>query len=111
MKLLAQRRPTTTGAEELYRPPTGHRAEDLRIIISETAGGAAAYGVFIDDEIDSLDEACALAFAVAVPANSRVVVGDGENLVCPEGGRVGVKSSVGSALTFTLYGMEVRNDG
>ena len=108
--LLAQTRPAGTSAVLAYNS-LSKITEVLMIKICNTTTSPADFSIFHDDTAlgGTFDETTALHFESEVPANSTVTLSADSirsGLVVRKQGQLGVKSSVGSALTYSFYGLD-----
>lgn len=105
-KLLGQLRPANTTAVSLYSPPADTTWIGKALYVCNTTGGALTFRIFYDDDGTTYDETTALYFDAAVAANATVVISD---LLCGNvnAGNVGVRTSAGNGINFTLFGVEV----
>ena len=107
---LAQSRPSGTTAENLFTATD--KTDITRIVICNTTGATAKYSIYHDDDGSTFDESTALYFEVDLAANSSIELADFVRyLTLPKDAQIGVKTSVASALTFTLYGGIVAQEG
>jgi len=105
-KQLGQTRPASTTAASVYSPAASTQAIIKTIVIAETLGGAAAYSVFFDDDGTTYDETTAIAFGVAIAANTTVTL-SGFYAMNDSTGNLAVKTDTNDALTFTVFGAEI----
>lgn len=105
-RLLGQLRPSSTEFETLFTVPDG--AGRSKIELLNIANVTAAPSLFSLAHVlpdDTADEEPALAWNIEVPGRSQIAL----ELAIPLwniGETIQVKSSVASALTFSLYGAE-----
>lgn len=109
---LAQARPSGTTAVAAFSAslPT----EITTIYVANTTGSAASFSLYHDDDGSTFDATTALYEAVSVAANTTTVIrasAPGGGLAVSKVGKIGVKTSTGSALTFTLYGVTANMQG
>ncbi len=104
-KMLGQVRPSSTVAEQIYSP---ERAGKLRgFYITNTTDSTVTASIFINNEGTTYDESTAILWDTIIPAGEPVEVEMIDGLVLNNpSASVGVKSSSGNALTFTLWGAE-----
>lgn len=103
---VGQARPANTTAAAAFTAtlPT----EVTCIVVCNTSGADATCRLFHDDDGSTYDESTALFWDVAVAAGETLVISaqsPSSTIQVGIGGTVGVRSSVASALTFTLYGV------
>jgi len=108
---LGQARPADTNAASIYSPSVDTMsAEILTIVICNTTAGAESFRLFHDKDGTTYDETTALFFDESLAANTTRIITftEGSGLWCyrDASGNVAVRSSTGSALTFTVYGKE-----
>jgi len=102
---LAQVRPTDTANLLLFVPVRGHRYR-CKVIVANVDGSASTYRVFHDDDGTTYSEATALAWDRSCGAGIVDEIPEtGEIYMDNAAGAIAVRSSTGSALTFTLYGI------
>ncbi len=115
-KQLAQARPAGTSAVSIYTPAASVTAIIKQIFIVNTSGAAATFRVFVDDDGTTYDETTALYWDVSIDDNETMVLpfstaGDaplsGFIHMDDSSGNLAVQHSVGSALTFTVFGAEI----
>ena len=105
-KQLGQARQSDTSPVSVYSPSQGKMVIIKTIIIANTSGADATLRLFLDDDGTTYDETTALAWNVTVGADS-VVQFDGAYTMNDENGNFAYRSSVASALTITLFGVEI----
>lgn len=105
---LAQVRPPS-GATPVVAFSPSPAAEVTRIVVCNTTGGNVTFSLYHDDAGSStFDATTALYYQVGINANTTQVIEaahPGSGLHVRDGGQIGVESSTGNALTFTLYGV------
>ena len=111
--LLAQLRPMTDDLIE-----TAFTASILTevtlIIICNNANNARGYSIYHDDIALSFDLDTALYIETSVPGNSTVKISalaEGAGISVAKGGSLAVASTLGGALTFSIYGTTARVTG
>lgn len=104
-KQLGQLRPANTTAVSIYSPASGTDARLTQITICNTSSAAATFRLFHDDNGSTYDETSALYWNITIAANDTVTITLAAYMDDDTGSFAG-RSSVGSALTFTLYGIE-----
>lgn len=103
--LLAQARPANTTAATAYTASI--QTEITRIVVANTSGGAATFRIFHDDDGSTYDQTTALYYDIAAAADTTYTIeaaGQGTGLFVAPTGTIGVRTSVNSAFTFSLYG-------
>lgn len=102
-KQLAQLRPGTTSNTVLYTGASADSTVIHSLKICNTSGALALARVFHDADGTTYDQNTAIQWDVSIPINGTITVAVGPmNGV----GVIAVRTSVSSALTFTLYGTE-----
>ena len=105
-KQLAQARPSGTSAVSIYSPASGVTAIIKNITICNTTGANVTFCVFHHDTGTTYDESTALYFEVTIDKRSTLSLTP-FMAMNNDAGNLAVKTSVGNALTFTVYGAEV----
>ena len=103
---LAQLRPSGTTTTTLFSASL--RTEVTCIFIANTTTNTCAMSLYHDDDGSTFDETTALYFSKSVAANDTVKIeanSPGSGITVRAGGKIGVKSGVANALTFSLYGI------
>lgn len=103
---IAQVRPANTTAATAFTATI--KTEVTSIIVSNTSGATAKCRIFHDDDGSTYDETTSLYWDVTVNADSTFEISagvDGAGFTIGENGTLGVRTSVASALTFTVYGI------
>jgi len=107
VKVLGQSRPADLNPVAIYTPPTGRIGIIRHILICNTSGASATYRLFLDSDGTTYDESTALFWDITVAANTTIAtVAQAWDLRNP--GNLAVRSSVASALTFTVFGIELK---
>lgn len=110
-KQLAQRLPTTTASAVLYKVPDANTTTFIRtIVVCNVTAGAATYSLYVNQNGSVAADQFALVRSLSVAANAtdQRNYADGLGIILNgANASVIVSSSIGSALTFTLYGEEV----
>jgi hypothetical protein len=103
--LLAQTRPSGTSAALAYTA-TLH-TEITRVVICNTTGAAADASLFHDDSGTTYNQTTALLYGTAIAAYSTLTIDShvGSGFMVKPSGKIAVQTSVGSALTFSFYGI------
>ena len=103
---LGQLRPADTTAASVFSPVAGQRAEITRIYVCNQTAGALQYRVFHDEDGTTYDETTALYFDISIPANNTVGLFNLGLWMADSSGNLGVRTSAGNGITFTVYGIE-----
>lgn len=103
---LGQSRPGDTSINSVYSPGAGVQAIIKRIVVCETAGGTAAFRICHDEDGTTYDETTAIYWDHAITANDTVAE-DVDICMGDANGNLAVRSDTPSALTFTIYGVEI----
>lgn len=109
-KLLGQAREASTNAVSVYAVPSGLRAIIRSIVIANTSGATATVRVFVDEDGSTYNESTAIIWDLEIPADSvynRDCFLPMDNTDTQNGGNVAYRSSVSSALTITIGGVEI----
>lgn len=107
--LLGQNRPSDTSNATLFEATLG--TEITSIAICNVTGSPVTFRLFHDLAGTTYDESNALYFDKQVLANDTLWVGsesEGAGIQMEAADSLGVRSSVGDALTFTAYGVTSR---
>ena len=104
-KQLGQLRPANTTAATIYTPADRFNVNITSITIANTSGSAATYRLFHDEDGTTYDATTALKWDINLPADTSVEI-DLNLWMADVAGNIAVRTSVNSALTFTLYGKE-----
>ena len=104
-RVLGQLRPANTTAASIYSPPANTYTQIDKIVICNVSGGAANIRLFLDDDGTTYDESTALIFDLPL-ANTDYIVIDGPFGMSNASGNLAGRTSVNSALTFTVFGRE-----
>lgn len=107
VKVLGQLRPADTNAASIYSPPKQAIGIVRQILVCETAGGAATYRIFLDEDGTTYDESTALFWDNAIAANTTELITALGWALKNSAGNLAVRSSVANALTFTVFGVEL----
>lgn len=103
---LGQLRPANTTAASLYSPASSIETQITSITICNTTAALALFRLFIDDNGTTYDEESAMYFDITVAANDTITLTDLKWLMNDSTGNLAVRTSVASALTFTVFGFE-----
>lgn len=106
-KQLGQLRPADTNAASIYAPANGVTAVIKNIVVCNTTSSSVTFRIFHDDEGSTYDESTALVFDCTLLPNETKSF-DGFKASATFGGNIGVRSSTGNAINFTLYGAEIQ---
>lgn len=102
-RVLAQSRPGTTGNTTAYTKPAGKAVTVHAINICNTTNAAVTYRLFVCTNGTTYDQTTALAYDATLGAN-QTQQWDLPFTLDTTSGTVGVQSSTGSAINFTLIG-------
>ena len=105
-KQLGQARENSTNAVSVYSTTWSVQAIVKTVVIANTSGAAATYRLFLDDDGTTYDESTALAWDVAINADTVIQL-DGSYNMNNASGNFAYRSSVANALTITLFGLEI----
>lgn len=105
--ILAQSRPATTAAADLYSPAANRRAVISKVIVCNTTGSAANASLFADADGTTKDQTTALLYAKSVAANDKAEIVFEDGLEIGADGTLGCQTGTGDALTFTVLGREL----
>ena len=108
VKMLGQLRPLDTNPASIYSPSTGRIGIIRHIVVCNTSGVAATYRVFLDDDGTTYDESTAIYWDNAIGANATILTLAQGWAMRNSGGNLAVRSSAASALTFSIFGVELR---
>ena len=103
--LIVQHKPLATGAVSVYNPPLQSVAVVKSVTICNSTANPATFRIFFDRLGSTLSESTALFWDEAIAANTTRLL----TVYWPlrrgaAASTLGVRSSVGSALTFTFWG-------
>jgi len=102
-RILAQIRPSGTGATTAYTKPAKNLATVNSIAVCNTTGGTVNYSVYVCINGTTYDQTTAIAYASPIVANATYII-DLPFTLDTTNGTVGVQTSSANALTFTLIG-------
>lgn len=108
--MLATARPADTAVATLYTPDAAVIEATLRTLwVCNTSASAATFRVLYDPDGTTFDETTALVWDLSIPAGRyQPLEWDGRVVILRPGGALGIRSGTGNALTFTLFGEEIR---
>lgn len=108
-KELGQVRPANTSNTLAYSPPANARGQILLVAVCNTSGADATFRLFVDKDGTTYDETTAIIWDEKAPPGLtqflQFVDKSGMRLETSSS-NLAVRSSVGNALTFTIYGRE-----
>ncbi len=104
-KQLGQLRPSDTTAASIYNSAASTATRITWLVICNTTAAAVTYRMFHDTDGTTYDETTALLFNSPLKANETLFI-DMAAWEDTATGNFAVRTSVGNAITFTLYGME-----
>lgn len=102
---LGQLRPANTTAASIYTVGASTIGVSKQIIITNVSNNTAKYRVFLDNSGSTYDETTSIAWDVSLPKGSYDVIDVWQPLAAT--GTVGVRTSIASALNFTVSGGEI----
>lgn len=102
-EVLGQLRPADANAATLYQANANENVVGMWLYIANTGGATPSYRVFIDAAGTTYDETTAIAWNMAMAANVHEWAEVRLPLISPAGS-VGVRTSAGNEITFTLVG-------
>jgi hypothetical protein len=105
-KQLGQTRPSDTTEVSLYSPGANVTAVIKSIWVCNTTASPAAFRIFLDDDGTTYDETTAIFWDVAIAANTTIEINTFAAMN-NSSGNLAVRTSVGNALTFTVFGAEI----
>lgn len=103
-KILGQSAPSSTSNVDLYTVGSGKQAIVSTLVIANTTSSSATTRVFVRKAGATANAATAVMYDVTIGANSHNAFTEGWAMDATD--VVTVQSSVGNALTFTLFGQE-----
>jgi len=106
LRQLAQRRETVTSAFSLYSPNDGTQVLVKKVYICNTSASIALYSLFHDEDGTTYDQSTSLYYDKTIAANQTEAL-DLDVFMGDSSGNLAAKTSVTSALTFSVYGEEV----
>lgn len=106
---LGQLRPADTTAASIFSPDANITQIGKFIVVCNLTASIVKYRIFHDVDGSTFDETTALHFDVPIAPNAtQIIEFPGPGLAGDDpAGNVGVRTSVGNALNFTLYGAEI----
>jgi hypothetical protein len=102
-KMLAQARPAGTGSVSFYAPSMYSRITSL-VIVNTDASFSSNASVYFDAVGNTRSQATALLYTEPIAAGSPGVIFSNLDWGLAYPGEVGIQTSIGNALTFTIYG-------
>lgn len=108
---LAQARPANTSTATLLDPVDNNLYIVYTVIIANVTGTAANASVYHDKDGTTYDQSTALLYQVSVPANDSTVLTFEKGLTIRGSGHLGIQSGTSSALTYSLYGIQIGEQG
>lgn len=103
---LGQSRPADTVSVSLYSPADGVVATIEKLVVVNT-GASATFDVYHDEDGTTYDQSTALYYGSAITANGTLMLDLGLYMNSLSG-NLAVRTTVSSALTFSLYGTEIK---
>lgn len=106
---LAQSRPSGTSPVSVFAKAKLKQIVITSVVVANTTAGSVNYSLYLDVDGTTYDQTTALYYAVAVAANSTVLIEflQGLPFTSNSAGNFAVQTSSGSALTFTVNGIEL----
>lgn len=106
---LAQTRPAGTAAVSAIAKSKKRKLLLTTIVVANTTGSSANYSIYLDADGTTYDQTTALFYSVALSGNNTDVIEflNGMPFDPTGAGNLAIQASVGSALTFTVSGVEV----
>lgn len=106
-KMLGQLRPSGTTAVQVYSPAgTGNvMVRELVMYICNTGGATETYDLYVDPSGSIFSDNTIFNKSVSIAPNKTIV--ESMSHLSSAIGAIGVKTSTGNALTFTLFGNEI----
>lgn len=104
-KVLGQARPSDTNNANLYTCPASTEAVISTLHIANVGVSDVTFRVFVRIDGVAAAESNAIAYDVALPANSMFAMTEGITINASD--IITVRSSLANAITFTLFGSEV----
>lgn len=102
-RILAQSRPSGTGATTSYTKSTKSISTIAGIVVCNTTGSAVNYSIYICKNGTTYDQTTAIAYATPMNPNDSLFV-ELPFTLDTTNGSIGVQSSTGNALNFTIIG-------
>lgn len=102
-RILAQNRPSGTGAVTAYTKPTGGIVTVVGIVVCNTTSGVVTYSLYVCKNGTTYDQTTALAYSTNINANDSLFV-ELPFTLDTSSGTIGVQSSSANALNFTILG-------
>ena len=106
-RMLGQLTPADANAVSIYSPVEGVICEATHMIVTNVSGGAAEFTIYHDEAGTSYTNATTLVPGMTLNAKEYRRVELNAHMINPNGS-MAVKTSVASAVTFTLYGLETQ---
>ena len=104
---LAQVRPANVSNMDAYSPADGVTTEVETILVCNQTGASVDYRIFHDEDGTTYSRVTSLYYDVPLAAYTTAEIQIKIYMNNPAG-HIGVQSSTGDALTFTLYGKETQ---
>jgi hypothetical protein len=105
-KLFGQSRPSDTNFATVYSRPASTESIVRQITIANQTTGSASFRLCIDDNGNTYDESNAHYWDVTIDPNTSVTFTNLFIAMNTASGTIGFRSSVASALTCSIYGIE-----
>lgn len=108
---LAQARPADTNTATFLDPIDNNLYIVYTIIIANVTGTAANASLFHDNDGTTYDQSTALLYQVSVPGNDSTIITFEKGLTIRGSAHLGIQSGTSSALTYSLYGIRLGEQG
>jgi hypothetical protein len=107
-KLFGQSRPSDTNFATVYSRPASTESIVKQVTISNSTAGAATFRLCVDNDGNTYDESNNLYWDVTIDPNTSLNIGPKDCFIAMNtaNGTIGFRSSVASALTCSIYGIE-----
>lgn len=105
-KQLGQLRPANTTAASLYSPGADTTAIGRTLTVANVSSALATYQIFVDDDGTTYDETTATHWNIELLAGEMHQI-DAFLAMNNSAGNIAVRTSVASAINFTLFGVEI----
>lgn len=100
---LGQLRPSDTTAASIYSPDAGEAIKIFEIVVCNTTTNNETFRIFHDEDGTTYDQTTAQFYNAPIAANSTVII-ETNWWMRNDSGNLAVRTSTGSALTFTVSG-------
>jgi prephenate dehydratase len=103
---LGQTRPANSTAVSIYAPASHYRTEVRKFVICNTSVNATTFRIFHDEDGTTYNETTALFWNIPIDAGETVTITEEFWINGLNSGNIAIRSGLGNALTFTIYGAE-----